>query len=162
MSRSPFAIRAPDTMPANSTKYFTKMRPRRLAGLSALSQLIGSPREGPFVQPVKNEYRASVGRRTAAFQEPIEGCGWRHLSALYVRRKHINSRRLRLGSTHMGRCAGHLAGLIVAVLVVTGLAAPALAEKRVALVIGNGAYEQESRLLNPANDARDVAASLQR
>jgi TRAP-type mannitol/chloroaromatic compound transport system substrate-binding protein/uncharacterized caspase-like protein len=41
-------------------------------------------------------------------------------------------------------------------------AAPALAEKRVALVIGNGAYQSAPRLPNPRNDAEDVAAALKR
>jgi hypothetical protein len=36
------------------------------------------------------------------------------------------------------------------------------AEKRVALVIGNGAYRNAPRLPNPPNDAKDVAASLAR
>jgi S1-C subfamily serine protease len=36
------------------------------------------------------------------------------------------------------------------------------AEQRVALVIGNGAYQHTARLPNPANDARDVAAALER
>jgi formylglycine-generating enzyme required for sulfatase activity len=36
------------------------------------------------------------------------------------------------------------------------------AEKRVALVVGNGAYQNSPRLPNPRNDAEDVAASLQR
>jgi len=40
--------------------------------------------------------------------------------------------------------------------------APARAEKRVALVIGNGAYREVPRLLNPRNDAEDVAAALRR
>ena len=39
---------------------------------------------------------------------------------------------------------------------------PGLAESRVALVIGNGAYRNVSALLNPANDANDVAAALRR
>ncbi len=33
-------------------------------------------------------------------------------------------------------------------------------QKRVALVIGNGAYQKASKLPNPANDARDMAAKL--
>jgi hypothetical protein len=37
---------------------------------------------------------------------------------------------------------------------------PALAEKRVALVIGNGAYAHAPQLSNPAHDAEDVAAAL--
>ena len=36
------------------------------------------------------------------------------------------------------------------------------AEQRVALVIGNGAYEKAQRLPNPKNDAQDVAAALER
>jgi hypothetical protein len=39
---------------------------------------------------------------------------------------------------------------------------PVLADKRVALVIGNGAYQSGPLLPNPRNDAQDVAASLQR
>jgi uncharacterized caspase-like protein len=42
------------------------------------------------------------------------------------------------------------------------IAAPAHAEKRVALVIGNAAYRNVSALLNPRNDANDIAASLTR
>ena len=38
--------------------------------------------------------------------------------------------------------------------------APAWAEKRVALVIGNGAYTKVPQLLNPANDARAITALL--
>jgi uncharacterized caspase-like protein len=36
------------------------------------------------------------------------------------------------------------------------------AETRVALVIGNGAYQNEPHLPNPPNDSRDVAAALMR
>jgi hypothetical protein len=39
---------------------------------------------------------------------------------------------------------------------------PALADKRVALVIGNGAYTHAPRLSNPPHDAEDVAAALRR
>jgi uncharacterized caspase-like protein len=35
------------------------------------------------------------------------------------------------------------------------------AEKRVALVIGNSAYQKVGKLLNPANDARAIAGMLQ-
>ena len=35
------------------------------------------------------------------------------------------------------------------------------AEKRVALVIGNSAYQKVGKLLNPANDARALAGMLQ-
>ena len=37
------------------------------------------------------------------------------------------------------------------------LGTPCLADKRVALVIGNGAYKHTPTLLNPPNDAVDVA-----
>lgn len=39
---------------------------------------------------------------------------------------------------------------------------PALADKRVALVIGNGAYTHAPQLPNPPHDAEDVAAALRR
>jgi uncharacterized caspase-like protein len=39
--------------------------------------------------------------------------------------------------------------------------APASAEKRVALVIGNGAYKNASKLSNPTNDAKAIAGMLQ-
>jgi hypothetical protein len=42
------------------------------------------------------------------------------------------------------------------------LCTPAKAEERVALVVGNGAYRYVPALRNPANDARDIAASLER
>src|SRR5262249_40754861 len=61
------------------------------------------------------------------------------------------------------RCGRGPAIIIVAVLVaLAALTAPALAEKRVALVIGNGAYQSAPALANPGNDARDVAAALRR
>ena len=41
-------------------------------------------------------------------------------------------------------------------------AAPAQAQKRVALVIGNGSYQHTIHLKNPVNDAGDIAASLER
>jgi formylglycine-generating enzyme required for sulfatase activity len=40
--------------------------------------------------------------------------------------------------------------------------APAHADKRVALVIGNGAYQNLPRLKNPPNDARDLADALKK
>lgn len=52
----------------------------------------------------------------------------------------------------------------VAVLLATILPSvlPAQTERRVALVVGNGAYENAGPLRNPVNDARSVAQSLQR
>ena len=42
------------------------------------------------------------------------------------------------------------------------LASPALAERRVALVIGNGAYKNVPVLANPINDAADISVALRR
>jgi uncharacterized caspase-like protein len=42
------------------------------------------------------------------------------------------------------------------------LACAAMAQKRVALVIGNGKYHHEGQLTNPPNDAREVTAALRR
>jgi Caspase domain len=50
---------------------------------------------------------------------------------------------------------------LIAVMLGIG-AAPSFADNRVALVIGNGAYQHTPRLTNPANDAADVAAALKR
>lgn len=42
------------------------------------------------------------------------------------------------------------------------MAAPARAEIRLALVVGNSAYRHTAALANPLNDARDMAAALER
>lgn len=49
---------------------------------------------------------------------------------------------------------------VLALLLATIFAGQALAETRVALVIGNGAYAHTSRLANPVNDGQDTAAAL--
>ncbi|MCK1363059.1 caspase family protein [Bradyrhizobium sp. 62] len=54
------------------------------------------------------------------------------------------------------------AGLCLALLACWLFVAPASAETRVALVIGNGAYASTAKLPNPSHDAEDVAASLKR
>jgi hypothetical protein len=55
------------------------------------------------------------------------------------------------------------AGVLCAVAALTLLSvAPAAADRRVALVIGNGAYQNALHLPNPRNDAQDVADALQR
>jgi hypothetical protein len=55
------------------------------------------------------------------------------------------------------------AKLVFSLVMVTGLAtAPALANRRLALVIGNSAYKNAPTLKNPANDAGDMADALQR
>lgn len=57
---------------------------------------------------------------------------------------------------------GTVRSIILGLLVVGGClsVSPALAERRVALVIGNSAYQKVAPLSNPANDANAVAAML--
>jgi hypothetical protein len=50
----------------------------------------------------------------------------------------------------------------VALLVLMLLASGAQAQKRVALVIGNSAYQHTTKLTNPKNDASDVVAALKK
>jgi hypothetical protein len=50
----------------------------------------------------------------------------------------------------------------VALLVLMLLASGAQAQKRVALVIGNSAYQHTTKLTNPKNDASDVAVALKK
>ena len=67
--------------------------------------------------------------------------------------------RARAATPHRAsRIAGLLASLLAAVLI--AVAAPALAQPRVALVIGNADYTHVGALRNPVNDATDVARSL--
>ena len=58
----------------------------------------------------------------------------------------------------VARYAAIIAWSVLAVLL--GLS-PAAAEKRVALVIGNGAYKNASKLTNPTNDAKAISGMLQ-
>lgn len=55
---------------------------------------------------------------------------------------------------------GTLCGLVLTVLAWALAAGPAQAAQRVALVIGNGAYQHAGVLPNPRNDAADVEAAL--
>ena len=52
--------------------------------------------------------------------------------------------------------------LLLTLGLLVGSFAAAAAESRVALVIGNSAYRQQTPLRNPSNDAIDIAASLSR
>jgi hypothetical protein len=63
------------------------------------------------------------------------------------------ARRPAAGRFAMALCLGGLAAAVA-------FAMPAAAEKRVALVIGNGAYTHASALANPGNDASDMAEAL--
>ncbi|MGD0639604.1 MAG: caspase family protein [Roseiarcus sp.] len=51
-------------------------------------------------------------------------------------------------------------GVLALALLAVIAAGPAVAESRVALVIGNGGYQSVRQLPNPPNDARDVAEAL--
>jgi uncharacterized caspase-like protein len=53
-----------------------------------------------------------------------------------------------------------LAAFLTAVIFLLGAFNPAAAEKRVALVIGNSAYQHTAALKNPSNDASDMATAL--
>jgi Caspase domain/Domain of unknown function (DUF4189) len=57
---------------------------------------------------------------------------------------------------------GWLTAVFLVVFAIAAFIDPSLADTRVALVIGNGAYRNAPQLPNPANDAADVAASLKR
>lgn len=50
---------------------------------------------------------------------------------------------------------------ILLVLLFTAVSGQAVAEKRVALVIGNSAYQHAVQLANPKNDSSDIAAKLE-
>jgi len=52
--------------------------------------------------------------------------------------------------------------LVMTVLALSVLITSALAEKRVALIIGNSAYSHAAKLANPRNDASDISAALKR
>jgi hypothetical protein len=66
-------------------------------------------------------------------------------------------------SQRLAVCLKRLVFLMLWVVIsVTAFARPADAEERVALVIGNAAYENTSPLRNPRNDAEGVAAALER
>ena len=49
---------------------------------------------------------------------------------------------------------------LLAALLLLVVCQPALADKRVALVLGNGAYQNVPQLPNPANDSALIAATL--
>ena len=54
----------------------------------------------------------------------------------------------------------HLATCLLGLAAILAASMPAAAEKRVALVVGNAAYENVPPLQNPSNDATDIAAKL--
>jgi len=53
-----------------------------------------------------------------------------------------------------------ISAIVCAAMMVCFGVLPGRADKRVALVIGNGAYENTAALPNPVNDAEDMALAL--
>ncbi len=74
----------------------------------------------------------------------------REVEATWVSRTRRSQRR---------RASGVLRHFVAAAIALVA-AGPALAESRVALVIGNGGYKAVPELANPPNDAKDVAEAL--
>src|ERR1700737_2699632 len=68
--------------------------------------------------------------------------------------------RCLVGNIAMDMRAGLRYGGLFLVTTLLLLCQPAWATKRVALVIGNSTYKNAAQLLNPANDAATVAATL--
>src|SRR5215475_2800056 len=62
----------------------------------------------------------------------------------------------------MRRFLRSIAAVALALAALNAVISESLADTRVALVIGNGAYKHIPRLRNPQNDAEDVAAALKR
>ena len=58
--------------------------------------------------------------------------------------------------------AAHAAGRGNCSLLIALLPSPLRAEARIALVIGNSAYQNTAKLINPQNDAADMAAALKK
>jgi len=55
-----------------------------------------------------------------------------------------------------------LLGTLICVLILSGFASTAHADRRVALVVGNSAYSSAAALRNPSNDAKDMAEALKK
>src|SRR6476660_10196122 len=55
------------------------------------------------------------------------------------------------------RALKRLTAMLCGVMALLAISGPAAAEKRVALVIGNSAYQHTAVLKNPSNDATDIA-----
>src|SRR6478609_8665386 len=58
------------------------------------------------------------------------------------------------------RALKRLTAMLCGVMALLAISGPAAAEKRVALVIGNSAYQHTAVLKNPSNDATDIAGKL--
>ena len=83
-------------------------------------------------------------------------------TAFRKRRRLIFCRGHLRGALGMREATGSWAFAALAVLLSLAFSTPAAAEKRVALVIGNSAYQNVTRLDNPRNDATLMAETLSR
>jgi hypothetical protein len=68
--------------------------------------------------------------------------------------------RVRASASEAGRSAGFIGLLLGGTASASAPARAKVLEKRVALVIGNSAYQHTAVLKNPSNDATDMAATL--
>ena len=100
-----------------------------------------------------------VGQRFDIFLGLVVEVGHRKLGAERSERLGASpGNGILIRNAYNARESAYLAAIAVTALWASG----AHAERRVALVIGNGAYKNAPRLPNPTNDAQDVAASLKR
>lgn len=72
------------------------------------------------------------------------------------------ARRTRFGPALRGPALRGVVAAVTGIVLLASAAAAAVAETRVALVVGNGAYAHTTVLSNPANDASDIAAALEK
>src|SRR5436190_1332053 len=100
----------------------------------------------------------AIGNAPLASYERPHGCSCRVSSARRPPTKPND------GKSAMQRVIARYwrSALLAATIALWAGLAPALAEKRVALVIGNPDYRDVPALANPRNDAEDVAAALKR
>jgi hypothetical protein len=79
-----------------------------------------------------------------------------------IARPLVTCRHCRRDAGRMRGAVGGMIGRLVALLLFSALAfaAPAAAEKRIALVIGNSSYQNVTRLDNPSSDAAMMAETL--
>src|SRR5262249_43392138 len=62
----------------------------------------------------------------------------------------------------LGKQMHRFAWIFLGLFAIVTASVPACAEKRVALVVGNAAYQHTGRLANPTNDADDMSVALRK
>ena len=113
----------------------------------------------PAATPVENNDTRTGGTGIPCPVSPClrRGGAFRSARGLIICRHFINGFYLRCAGLSAGKSGKSQAWRHWLAL---ALAAPAAAEKRVALVIGNSAYQNVTRLDNPRNDAALMAETL--